>query len=172
MRVRLIRPSYWTDADLHTRLSAEQREFYVGLWMESDDAGYIAWDLDRIGAELYPFATLKWRRATLPKWVEALAPHVEQLECGKHLFIRAFTKHQFAPRPSFQHQKEHGNCLRQMSPSGSTGDHMAPAQRDREIERGKGREGKGSIRGRSGANGLTPIDDGETEFQRKVARPQ
>ena len=27
----MIRPAYWTDSDLHTRLTAEQREFYIGL---------------------------------------------------------------------------------------------------------------------------------------------
>ena len=58
----MIRPAYWTDADLHTRLTAEQREFYIGLWMEADDAGFIAWDVDRIGADLYPFRPLAWRR--------------------------------------------------------------------------------------------------------------
>lgn len=72
MRVRMIRPAYWTDADLHTRLTAEQREFYIGLWMEADDAGFIAWDVDRIGADLYPFRPLGWRRERLPKWLALL----------------------------------------------------------------------------------------------------
>ena len=73
MRVRMIRPGWWTDADLHTRLTADVREFYIGCWMQSDDAGYIAWDVDRIGADLYPFRPLTWRRTHLPKWIALLA---------------------------------------------------------------------------------------------------
>jgi hypothetical protein len=60
VRVRLIRPAYWTDTDLHTRLTADQREFYVGLWMLADDDGYVSWDVDRVGAELYPYRPLRW----------------------------------------------------------------------------------------------------------------
>ena len=63
----MIRPSYWTDDDLHCRLTADIREFYIGLWMLSDDAGYIAWDAERVGAELYPYRSPGWRRRKLWK---------------------------------------------------------------------------------------------------------
>ena len=39
MRIRQIKPSWWLDKDLQTRLSADAREFYIGLWMLADDAG-------------------------------------------------------------------------------------------------------------------------------------
>jgi hypothetical protein len=122
----MIRPGYWTDTDLQTRLTAEVREFYVGLWMEADDAGYVAWDVDRIGADLYPFRALAWRRKRIPEWIQELASHVRVLDCGKHAVIPNLTKYQSCPKPSYQNQRSHDSCLRLAATSGTTGDHMAP----------------------------------------------
>jgi len=139
MRVRMIRPAYWTDADLHTRLNADVREFYIGCWMQSDDAGYIAWDVDRIGADLYPYRSLPWRRAHLSKWMELLAVkgHVRMLDCGRHAIVPNLVRYQACPKPSYQNQRAHDACMRHGAPQGATGGNGAPAQE------GKGREGKG-----------------------------
>lgn len=137
----MIRPAYWTDADLHTRLTAEQREFYIGLWMLADDAGYVAWDIDRVGAELYPYKTPAWRARRLPEWISTLEPHVRTLECGKHVVIPNLTKHQSPPKPSFQVQKAHDACLRLVAPHGTSGGQVAPAQGF-----SRGREGVGKER--------------------------
>ena len=86
MRVRMIRPAYWTDADLHTRLNADQREFNIGLWMLADDAGFANWNPVRIGADLYPDRASAGGRADFPEWVELLeVDHVQPLPCGRHL---------------------------------------------------------------------------------------
>lgn len=154
MRVRLIRPAYWTDADLHTRLSADAREFYIGLWMEADDAGYVSWDLDRIGADLYPYRPLGWRRRSLAKWIEGLAinGHIRVLECGAHAVIPNLPKYQSPPKPSFQNQRAHDSCLRQMAPAGAAGRQRAPAQEGGLVgKEGKGIEG-GSRRATNGAS--------------------
>jgi len=135
MRVRMIRPAYWTDADLHTRLSADVREFYIGLWMEADDAGYIDWDPVRLGADLYPYRGLAWRTRTIPKWVEALGSHVVLLPCGKHLVVPNLEKHQTVPRPSYPNKRAHDKCLARDITWGQVG---PSAGRE-----GKGREGKG-----------------------------
>jgi hypothetical protein len=150
----MIRPAYWTDADLHTRLSAEVREFYVGCWMQSDDAGYIAWDVDRVGADLYPYRGLAWRRAHLPKWMDLLAVnrHVVILDCGKHALVPNLARYQACPKPSYQNQRAHDACMRHMAPRGATGDPVVPAQE------GKGRERKG--RGLNG--GADGAKDGTT----------
>ena len=139
MRVRLIRPAYWTDADLHTRLTAEQREFYIGLWMESDDAGFVAWDVDRLGAELYPFEVLAWRREHIPEWLASLSPHASLLGCGKHVLVPALMRHQSPPKPSYQNRKAHDTCLHQVVPAGASGGQVAPAREgglDRGLDRG------------------------------------
>jgi hypothetical protein len=146
MRVRLIRPAYWTDADLHTRLTAEQREFYIGLWMESDDAGFVAWDVDRIGAELFPFEVLDWRRVHIPAFLEAIKPHACLLECGAHVFIPTLSRHQSPPKPSFSNRKAHEACMLHVAPAGTSGGHVEPAGTSTGRE-GKGREYEGGARG-------------------------
>ena len=162
MRVRMIRPAYWTDADLHTRLTAEQREFYIGLWMEADDAGFVAWDVDRIGADLYPFRPLAWRRDRLPKWLEILDGHAVLLECGQHVLIPSLSRHQSPPKPSYQNKRAHETCLRQVAPDGASGGQRAPAREGGSI----GREGKGNRKG-AAADGLTPEEP--TEFVATMA---
>lgn len=157
----MIRPSYWTDADLHTRLTADVREFYVGLWMESDDAGYVAWDIDRLGADLYPYRSLGWRRTHLPKWLVSLGTHVQLLDCGEHVLIPTLPRYQSPPKPSYQNQRAHERCVRQLAPHGTSGRHVVPAQEGGSI----GREGKG-IEG--GARGATNGQE-KSEFAEKMA---
>jgi len=154
MRVRLIRPAYWTDSDLHTRLNADQREFYIGLWMLADDAGFVAWDLDRVGAELYPYRSPTWRVSHLPKWLALLGVHVTVLSCGKHVVIPTLPRHQMPPKPSYQNQRAHDRCVYQVAPAGATGGHWAPA-----------REGGSSgvlLEGGYGGANSASTDDGET----------
>jgi len=141
MRVRMIRPAYWTDADLHTRLSADVREFYIGCWMEADDHGYISWDVDRLGADLYPYRGLTWRRTHLAKWLALLEVngHLRLLPCGKHAVVPNLARYQAPPKPSYQNERAHDVCLRQRAPAGTTGDQRAPAQEGGSI--GEGRKG-------------------------------
>jgi hypothetical protein len=156
----MIRPAYWTDADLHTNLTADQREFYIGLWMLADDAGYDAWDPERVGAELYPYRSPGWRRNHLPKWIELLGAHVQVLDCSRHLLVPNLSKYNSPPKPSYPNRKAHEACMVSLvAPHGTTGDHGAPAQE------GKGREGKGSEGGR--ARDVERTTE-ETEFQRRV----
>lgn len=161
----MIRPAYWTDADLHTRLTAEVREFYIGLWMLADDAGYVSWDVDRVGAEMYPYVPHTERVANLRAWlVELGEDHARLLDCGRHVLVPNLSKNQSPPKPSYPNQKAHGECLRRhMAPVGASGDQMAPAGTS------TGREGKG--RGLNGGAAAPFENDGETEFQRLVPRP-
>ena len=165
LRVRLIRPAYWTDADLHTRLSADAREFYIGLWMEADDAGYVSWDLDRLGADLYPYRPLSWRRRSLARWIEALSinGHVRVLECGAHAVIPNLTKYQSPPKPSFPNRRAHEACmLPHVAPAGASGGQRGPALGFSREGGSLGRGGKGIEGGRRGANGAS-TSDGETK---------
>jgi hypothetical protein len=148
----MIRPAYWTDADLHTRLSADVREFYIG---------YFPWDVDRIGADLYPFRSLSWRRSHIPKWAELLSGHVRLLDCGKHAVVPNLPRYQSPPKPTSQHRKAHDACVRSATPHGATGGHLAPHGTS------TGREGKGRE-----VEGRVPADETETsEFRRLVPRP-
>jgi len=160
MRVRMIRPAYWTDADLHQRLTADVREFYIGLWMLSDDAGYVSWDIDRVGAELYPYRSPAWRRSHLPKWLALLNSHVTVLACGRHVVIPTLPRHQSPPKPSYQNQRAHDKCVY----TTTSGGQVAPAGAS------TGREGVGVLLegGSPATPGLKP-DQEPTEFQRKYA---
>lgn len=167
VRVRMIRPGYWTDADLQTRLTADVREFYIGCWMEADDDGFLAWDTDRIGADLYPFRSLSWRRAHIAKWAEllAVADHLRILDCGKHAMVPNLPKYQACPRPSSQHRKAHDACVRTLTPRGATGDHLGPRGTSTGSEE-KGSELKRTRDARGDEN-----DGPTTEFQRLAGVP-
>jgi hypothetical protein len=171
VRVRLIRPAYWTDADLHTRLTADVREFYIGLWMLADDAGYVAWDLDRIGAELYPYRSLGWKRQRLPKWLDLLGDHAQMLECGRHVVIPALSKYQSPPKPSYQIRRAHETCLASLvAPHGASGGQRGPAQGFSREGGLVGKGGKGIEGGARGANGLATDGTGEvSDFALRVA---
>jgi len=166
----MIRPAYWTDADLHTRLTAEQREFYIGLWMLADDAGYVAWDPERVGAELYPYRSPTWRARRLPAWLDLLGQHARLLDCGTHVVIPNLPKHNHVPKPSYQNQRAHDACMRHGAPHGTTGDNGAP-HGTTSLREGKGREFKGTaprdfegstttFQERMAANGVDPAIPG------------
>lgn len=99
MRIRSIKPSYWSDYDLQKHLTAEEREFYIGLWQQADDAGWLVWDVHRIGAELYPFKATARREAFIARVASKLVsldpvnPHLVIHECG-HARVPKMPGHQ------------------------------------------------------------------------------
>lgn len=99
LRIRQVKPDWWLDKDLHTRLSADLREFYIGLWMYADDAGVFEWNVARIGAELYPYRTPVKREAKIEEWAVVLEtldtadPHLVILTCG-HAQVPKMPGHQ------------------------------------------------------------------------------
>lgn len=98
-RIRQIKPSWFLDKTLRRGTSADTREFYIGLWMLADDAGFLAWDEERIAAELYPYDTDKRRERNVVKWAEALMqlepadPHLVVWDCG-HARVPKMPGHQ------------------------------------------------------------------------------
>ena len=146
----MIRPAYWTDADLHTRLSADVREFYIGLWMLADDAGYVAWDPERVGAELYPYRSPAWRAKRLCGWLESLGTqHARLLECGKHVVIPNLPRYQSPPRPTSLVKRAHDTCMQVTSREVSG--HQVTSARGLSKE-GKGLEVKGGAQPRADEN--------------------
>ena len=53
MRGRYLMREYWSDSDLFLRLTAEEREFYIGLWMLADDEGWLPRNVPEIGSRTY-----------------------------------------------------------------------------------------------------------------------
>src|SRR5512139_1366323 len=117
MRIRQIKPSWWLDKELRRHLSAEAREFYIGLWMLADDAGWLDWDITRIAAELYPYGVnggglfdgdpIESREGAVHDYATALAalqpgdPHLVIHACG-HACVPKIVAHQrFGGRPVY-----------------------------------------------------------------------
>lgn len=135
MRIRQIKPDYWRD-ELVASLPDSVSRFYIGLWQEADDSGWLLWNVAEIAHDLYGYQP----RGRRERWVrdrgEALAAvgrlHIH--ECG-HGFLPNLTKHQrFGGKPYIGIQIAHDrDCARSIAD-------------DRLGKVGKGTERKGSAR--------------------------
>ena len=83
MRIRQVKPAFWTDSTL-ARVSYPARLFYIGLWNIADDAGWLQWELSGIGALLYAYETPKRRERLLVDWSDELVRQGRLVihECG------------------------------------------------------------------------------------------
>ena len=107
MRGRYLMREYWEDSDLWLRLSAEEREFYIGLWMLADDAGWLPRDVAGIAAALYRYENRHERETTTAERLTKLRElgKIESLRCC--VFVPAVPRY---PRPgnkSQTHLAEH-----------------------------------------------------------------
>lgn len=172
-RIRQIKPSWFLDKDLHRGASADAREFYIGLWMLADDAGWMVWDVERIAAELYPYEALRRRERNVTKWSETLAtldsesPHLQIFDCG-HACVPKMAAHQrIAGKVSVGIRDKHREMCRGMG---------SQLRLTMATERGEpkvatdshGRVGNGKERNGSA---LAPEGDGaaRSEFREKVS---
>ena len=71
VRIRQLRPEFFTDP-VTAHLPADVQMTYIGLWCVADDAGWLAWDIDQVGALLYPYLSIRVRTARVTKAGEAL----------------------------------------------------------------------------------------------------
>jgi hypothetical protein len=53
MRIRTIKPDFWTDSKI-TRLPYDIRLFFIGLWNVADNMGYIDYKPDQIKRKIFP----------------------------------------------------------------------------------------------------------------------
>ena len=94
MRIRQIKPEFFKDAKLAV-LTEGARLFFVGTWTLADDAGWLRWSIEEIGAELYPFESRRMRERRVVKHGEALAAigRLHLHDCG-HAQIPKMPAHQ------------------------------------------------------------------------------
>ena len=94
MRIRQVRPEFWSDETLAV-LPDAARLFYIGLWNVADDAGWIEWQPRRIGALLYPYRTARRRERDVETWAQLLVEdgRLLLLPCGCG-HIPTLTRHQ------------------------------------------------------------------------------
>jgi hypothetical protein len=159
MRIRQVKPAYWTDRTLAS-LSYPARLFYIGLWCVADDAGYIDWDLDELGALLFPYEVPHRRERHLSAW------SVELVACGRVMVLDCGC----AVIPTLeQHQRHAGGNRSYAARDRHIAHKSVQVQIDGAGTVGNGRERKGTV-----GNGSAPAkgsdnDETTTEFQTRMA---
>lgn len=129
MRIRQVKPAFFKDARM-AELTADERLFFIGLWMLADDAGYLRWDPAEAGLELYGYEPRDEREQAATAHLAVLieAGRVVNLECG-HLRIPTFKNHQRLAGLSKQvktYENEHHACYAPAPPAGARDDPTSP----------------------------------------------
>ena len=114
MRIRQIKPAFWTDRVMAS-LPFRARLLYVGLWQLADDGGWLVWDVAQAGAELLPFESARRRERWLGEDMQRLmdAGRVVLHDCG-HVQVPTLSEHQkFGGRPVYTAMRAHArDCAR------------------------------------------------------------
>lgn len=94
MRIRQIKPSFWTDAAMASLTDAE-RLFYIATWMLADDGGYFEWNVPEIAMQLYGYHPRKTRERWVNERAEKLAGlgRLHLHDCG-HAYVTHLLEHQ------------------------------------------------------------------------------
>jgi hypothetical protein len=128
VRIRQIVPHYWADQLLFKELTACEREFYIGLWMAADDAGWLTVDVAELAAELYRYEDVAAREAKFVRQMDHLKQlgRVQVYECG-HGLVPNLTRYQRLSGPTkrvYIVRNAHAGCT---PPAGNRGDPRVPA---------------------------------------------
>jgi len=166
MRIRQLKPDYWRDSRLHNTpgITADVREFYIGLWGVADDEGFLRWDLPEVASELYRYQSPARRERNVGAWVERLVAigRVEFLPCGVHAYIPKLTTHQrIGGKRSQTYVTEHLSCGK-----------STRVREDMDLPQLSARNGKGNGRERNGteSNGKTDYEDALARAAAKAGR--
>lgn len=108
MRIRQIKPDYWRD-EVIASMPDSVALFYIGIWQEADDAGWLRWNVAEIALDLYGYEP----RTRRERWVADRGKALEDAgrlifhDCG-HAFVPKLTKHQkFGGRPVYTQRDAH-----------------------------------------------------------------
>lgn len=168
MRIRQIKPDYWRDSRLHnTRgITADVREFYIGLWGVADDAGFLRWDVSEIAGELYRFRNVRRREHQCTDWARKLSElgRLMLLECG-HGYLPTLTKHQkIGGNRSETVWRQHQQCV----PRSGT-DQSGQVQTNADESISSPTVSKGNGKGKVG-NGTVDFEDALARAQAKAGK--
>lgn len=104
-----LKREYFSDFEFQTKLTAEQREVYMGLWQLADDAGWLDWHPEQIAAHIFRFSG-----ADGPRLLEAAAEalkatgRLKVLAC-RHASLPRGEGHARPGRPSSQSEIYHAH---------------------------------------------------------------
>lgn len=107
MRGRYLMREYWSDSDLFLRLTADEREVYIGLWTLADDDGWMPRDIPAIAASLFRYEDRAPRERRVRDALLKLGDlgKVESKRCC--VFLRAVANYPRAGKKSSEHRLEH-----------------------------------------------------------------
>lgn len=98
---------YWSDSDLFLRLTAEQRELYVGLWMLADDDGWLPRDIPGVAAALFRYDEPEVRLSRVRTGLERLSKLGKVVSTRCCLYLPAVTRYPRAGKKSSEHHDAH-----------------------------------------------------------------
>ncbi len=152
MRIRQVKPAFWTDEVTARLIDPEDSGlFYIGLWMQADDAGYLRWRPSEIAAELYPYRPVEERELAVLRHkirLEELG-RLRVFKCG-HGVIPNLPDHQRLAGPThrvYTVRDEHARC-HPRSPAGP-----------RPVRLGQVRLGNGAGAREESSNGVSPAPE-------------
>lgn len=168
MRIRQVKPAFWSDEDTASLVDpTDTALFYIGLWMQADDSGYLRWEPRRIAAELYPYADPTVREA-------AVLHHKLRLEelrklrvfrCG-HAVIPRMIRHQRLAGATHQvHtvRDEHNRC----SPRKPAVPRGSPRRLGKRL--GQVRLGNRAGAHEESENGMSTIEEHDAQIERPLS---
>lgn len=136
-----MRPEFFTDA-IVSRLPADVRLTYIGLWCVADDAGWLSWDVPQIAAQLYPYESVRVRERRIERAGEALreAKRLTIEDCGCALIPKLVDHQKIGGNKSFPARDKHQV-------------HTRTDKSARNVRVGNGTVGEGRLEARERANG-------------------
>lgn len=166
MRIRAIKPEFWTDARVG-EWDAQQALFFVGLWQVADDSGRLRLDPRLIRAELDPFDAKFGGVAGVEELLEELVRlgRVLPYEAGGQRFglVAHFADHQVINKPTKSRLPAPPEGLREASGSPTVGllPKVGVEGKGREGIREEEEEGKGKDPGaaRPPSSLASPLED-------------
>jgi hypothetical protein len=197
MRIRQVKPSFWTDATI-ARVSYQARLFYIGLWNVADDAGYIEWQPLEIGALLFPYESPKTRERHIASWTDELTASGRLVvqECGCAVIPTLPSHQRIAGKQAFTVRDKHDRLHRGRIPPGSirgasagetvtsraqgasddtTREPSAPSGSHLRLPVAPDSTGNGTVGNVTVGNGTRDVsakdDDATSDFRRLVPRP-
>ncbi len=164
MRIRQIKPAFWTDVRL-AELPPAVRLTFIGLWMIADDAGWFRYDPAQVANELYGYESRRRRERTIAADVEALevAGRVNIYPCG-HAQVPHLTEHQRLAGETHRVltiQREHSHC-----PAVPRDSPLVPDT----VRNGSGTLEERKVMERNVAREAEPSGSPRSEFSQKVPR--
>jgi hypothetical protein len=117
LRGRYLMREYWSDSDLFLRLTAEERELYVGLWMLADDGGVLPRDIPAIGAALFRYMDRGPREIRVRGGLDHLRDMGKVVSWRCCLSVPAVLTYPRAGRKNLEHAEEHSNHKRNQTHS-------------------------------------------------------